>query len=272
MWFGCKKVSPACANCYAETSSPVNVSRKVYSLELWGDETQSARRAASTSMIHSLLNSHRKATRRMRVFCSSLSDVFEQFEGKVTDDKGSQLFTYARSPEWWHEENIRQPLWGTDYDVGDRALNLNDLRFFLLGLIQATPMFDWLLLTKRPEHVKKTLDDVLECFGMNAHDERYRFKRDVWYNSVVLGTTVENENYLDRVVALLDAPAGRRFLSLEPLMGYIDLKPYLVTGRIDWVIVGGESNGNHPMHPEWARRVRDDLSLIHISEPTRPCH
>ncbi len=61
---------------------------------------------------------------------------------------------------------------------------------------------------------------------------------------------------------LLDTPASVRFLSCEPLLGLLDLQPYLFTGQrpsstlLDWVIAGGES-GPRPMHPAWARSLRD---------------
>jgi protein gp37 len=69
------------------------------------------------------------------------------------------------------------------------------------------------------------------------------------------GVSVEDGSKKSRIQHLHDAPAGVRFLSVEPLigpMGTIDLR------AIDWVIVGGESGpGARPMNAEWAREVRD---------------
>jgi protein gp37 len=69
------------------------------------------------------------------------------------------------------------------------------------------------------------------------------------------GVSVEDGRRKSRIRHLQEAPAGVRFLSVEPLigpMGELDL-----TG-IDWVIVGGESGpGARPMKPEWVREVRD---------------
>jgi protein gp37 len=54
---------------------------------------------------------------------------------------------------------------------------------------------------------------------------------------------------------LQDAPAGIRFLSIEPLIAPVG-SMYLE--GIDWVIVGGESGpGARPMRPDWVREVRD---------------
>lgn len=69
------------------------------------------------------------------------------------------------------------------------------------------------------------------------------------------GVSVEDGSRKSRIQHLRDAPAGVRFLSIEPLigpMGKIDL------AGIDWVIVGGESGpGARPMDPDWVRDIRD---------------
>ena len=69
------------------------------------------------------------------------------------------------------------------------------------------------------------------------------------------GVSVEDGNRKSRIQHLQNAPAGVRFLSIEPLlgpMGKLDLS------GIDWVIVGGESGpGARPMDATWVRDVRD---------------
>lgn len=99
-----------------------------------------------------------------------------------------------------------------------------------------------------------------------------------------LGVSVENPGYLWRIEELLKCRAVVRFLSLEPLLGLTDISAYLphpsrkglgfddmprrrdgitypFTG-IDWVIVGGESGpGARPMHPDWARGIRDQCQM-----------
>ena len=69
------------------------------------------------------------------------------------------------------------------------------------------------------------------------------------------GVSTEDGSKKSRIRHLREAPAGMRFLSIEPLigpMGNLDLD------GIDWVIVGGESGpGARPMAPEWVREVRD---------------
>ena len=78
--------------------------------------------------------------------------------------------------------------------------------------------------------------------------------RCVWTN-VWLGTSIESDRYTFRANWLRETGATTRFLSLEPLLGPL---PSLDLHGIDWVIVGGESGPNaRPMHPDWARQVRD---------------
>lgn len=130
-------------------------------------------------------------------------------------------------------------------DVFENRSDLNAERTKLWDLIDATPMLDWLLLTKRPEHVKK-----LTRWGDN------------WPVNVWLGTTVENQEWADkRMPHLLANPAKTRFLSCEPLLGEIDLSAFLDREKkspIHWIITGGES-GPHsrPMDPQWVRGLRD---------------
>lgn len=69
------------------------------------------------------------------------------------------------------------------------------------------------------------------------------------------GVSVEDGARKSRVQHLRGAPAGTRFLSIEPLIGPIGA---LDLNGIDWVIVGGESGPRaRPMDPGWVREVRD---------------
>ena len=77
------------------------------------------------------------------------------------------------------------------------------------------------------------------------------------------GVSVENRKHgLPRIEHLRSAPAGLRFLSVEPLLedlGTIDL------AGIGWVIVGGESGpGARPMDAEWVRSIRDQCQAAGV--------
>ena len=69
------------------------------------------------------------------------------------------------------------------------------------------------------------------------------------------GVSVEDAQAKSRVLHLQGAPAGARFLSIEPLIGPVG---ELDLFNIDWVIVGGESGPRaRPIDPRWVREVRD---------------
>ena len=82
---------------------------------------------------------------------------------------------------------------------------------------------------------------------------RYGAKRGpphMWF-----GVSVEDGSKKSRIRHLQDAPAGVRFLSIEPLIGPVGTLDF---AGIDWVIVGGESGpGARHINPEWVRDVRD---------------
>jgi protein gp37 len=122
-------------------------------------------------------------------------------------------------------------------DVFEDHPALPEWRADLFELIEATPHLDWLLLTKRPQHMA-----------------RFAPKRwaDGWPANVWAGCTVEDQRRADeRVPHLLRVPAAVRFLSCEPLLGPVDLRGMLP--GIDWIIAGGESGAAaRPMHPDWA--------------------
>jgi len=75
--------------------------------------------------------------------------------------------------------------------------------------------------------------------------------------TVWLGVSVENARWARaRLPHLVAAPAAVRFVSAEPLLGPVDLAPWL--SGLDWVIVGGESGPRaRPMDLDWVRAIRD---------------
>lgn len=119
--------------------------------------------------------------------------------------------------------------------------DLDEWRHDLFVLIQQTPNLDWLLLTKRPENV---MDYLQHGWGTDLPD-------NVW-----VGTSVENQQmYDERSVHIRSIPAAVTFYSMEPLLGPVVMAK---DDPISWVIVGGESGPNaRPMHPQWARDIRD---------------
>ena len=147
----------------------------------------------------------------------------------------------------------------------------------------------FLILTKRPKRLRAFIQS-LGYWGDS--DEMQSIFPHIW-----LGVSVENQKQADaRIPVLLQIPAERRFVSIEPMLGPIILshikigtryKPqgkadplYLNAlkgdyffgdegdyeiGALDWVIVGGESGpGARPMHPDWPRSVRDQCQEAEV--------
>jgi protein gp37 len=76
-----------------------------------------------------------------------------------------------------------------------------------------------------------------------------------WADNIWVGVSVENQKYVRRIDNLRRTPAGKKFLSLEPLLGPLE---GLRLEGIDWVITGGESGpGARPVDPAWVRSIRD---------------
>jgi protein gp37 len=242
-WRGCTKVSEGCKHCYAETLSKRNP--KV--LGVWGP--QGTRVMASEAMWREPLKWNeeaRAAGERRRVFCASLADVFEGAE--TCTPEAYRVIVAARE------------------------------RLFLLA--HKTNWLDWLFLTKRPENIPDALAAIkhpyyphLDFWFLQQENPRPNW----WF-----GTSVENQAAADkRIPELLKVPAKVRFLSCEPLLGPVELCN--VTGwqesvkwwgkeilggekGIHWVIAGGESGPNaRPMHPDWARSLRDQCQSAGVA-------
>lgn len=149
-------------------------------------------------------------------------------------------------------------------DVFDNAA-ANKWRMDLARLIEATGNLDWLLLTKR---IGNALPMLALMFPRGVPD-------NVW-----IGATIVNQEEADRdIPKLLAVPARVRFLSMEPLLGPVDLTsiPWgglrvsaldgwkLPQDGIHWVIAGGESgHGARPMHPSWPRALRDQCAAAGV--------
>lgn len=193
-----------------------------YNFKVWGPAKTTNRRMMSENYWKQPARWNKAAEAagtRPRVFCASMADVFEE-----------------------HAE-------------------VEEARWRLWDLIEATPNLDWLLLTKRPENIIANTARWAKWGALGR-----------WPDNIWIGTSCEDQRRADeRIPYLLKIPAKVRFLSCEPLLGPLDLTEHLecqsythgqvvpcTCNLVDWVIVGGESGpGARPMHPDWAREIRD---------------
>lgn len=231
---GCDRVSPGCDHCYALTMAKRLQGMGQPKYQTDGDPRTSGPGfgLATHADVLSLPFSWRKPR---RVFVNSMSDLFHD---EVPDAFIARVF----------------------------------------AVMAATPDHTYQVLTKRHGRLRSVVgrghlggegfpDAVEEAMAEWTHAGL-----DVWpLPNVWLGVSVENQQWADiRIPALADTPAAVRWLSCEPLLGPVDLHPWLVdhgeAGRsggipLDWVVVGGESGpGARVMEPAWAETLRDQCT------------
>jgi len=159
-----------------------------------------------------------------------------------------------------------------------------------LAVMALCPQHQFQILTKRPQRMKRFMaaPDLLELVSKAVMEliGKHGTKQDKWnlarrqsswaptiptwpLPNVRLGVSVESDEVSWRIGELIDTPAAVRFLSLEPLIGPVDLNHWfweeagpkwagqnLSEPGIDWVIVGGESGpGFREMAPEWMGHI-----------------
>jgi protein gp37 len=261
-WIGCTKVSPGCAHCYAEALMDTR-----WGKVKWGPGGQRVRTSAANWKLPLRWNTEAEKKRFVCAVCG------QRGTGLGNDPQCAHVASGA--PVLVH----RRPrvFCASLADWLDDAAPVEWLAD-LLGVINDTPHLDWLLLTKRPEKWRGRLEGALGT-GRCALDMILRWLRGDAPGNVWIGTSVEDQVRADeRIPRLLEIPARVRFLSMEPLLGPVDLGRFvwdmevhstgyptgvppsrrIVRRAIDWVIVGGESGrGARPAHPEWVASLRD---------------
>ena len=237
---GCTKVSPGCANCYAERQSKRHAGRFGYP----ADEP------FRVTLHPDRMDMPMKWKKPWRVFVNSMSDLFHpdvpfEFIAKV-------------------------------YDI-----------------IKQCPNHTFQILTKR-------VDRALEFYKWNVEQTghypgSYEWLRNVWF----IATTENQDAANDRIPILLQIPAYTRGISTEPLLSDIKLSGLIPPpgtrfkcsfcggytkccslhcqtcgkeggysgsfANLNLVICGGESGpGARPMHPDWARSLRDQCQTAGV--------
>lgn len=309
-WEGCAKVSPGCANCYAEARN------RRFGGGNWGPGAP--RRRTGESNWRSPMNWNAAASDLREKFRQCPACGYRGFfdHGCPNDDCAG-----------FHVGEVVRPrvFCASLADWLDPEVPIEWLAD-LLDLIRRTPHLDWLLLTKRPGNWRARIMDA-EVLTDNRELREWlglwRLSREPGGpqppTNVWIGTSVEDQQRADeRIPALLRIPARVRFLSCEPLLGPVDLRRWteeglecsgcswagsegqspgeknypdthpedsefecpdcgepcghtpifeLLGGRdgVHWVVCGGESGPKaRPMHPDWARALRDECRASEV--------
>lgn len=263
---GCTKVSEGCRNCYAE--------REV--------ETRWSKNPKSV------------------FFGRKFSDVRchpDQLEKPLSWRKSQIVFVCPRA-DLFHES---VPFEFIDQIFAVMAL-ANQHTFQVLTK-RPKRMLEWFSRTEFEDHNNGMREEIARWKGV-IESGREGVLEPAWEGTILsaksipwplpsiwLGVTVENQQAADeRIPLLLQCPAAVRWISVEPMVGAIDLRTIDIDGhrqifplsgttdcedsngnpvsdipRIDWVVCGGESGKNaRPMHPDWARSLRDQCTAADV--------
>lgn len=240
---GCTRVSPGCDHCYA-----IRQSHRFSNSpgKFAGTTIKTAERVDWSGKVvchYELLDLPLRWRQPRAIFVNSMSDLFHD---AVPDEFIANVF---------------------------RTMNMVNEHLYMV-------------LTKRPVRMKMLLNSdrfwqmVFLEYGRSFQDDVLeRYLGNVW-----LGVSAENQAMADqRIPHLLKTPAAVRFVSVEPMLGAVDLTKYLITEKLcdghpawecerdcysprpDWVICGGESGpGARPMHPDWPRSLRDQCQAANV--------
>jgi len=252
---GCTRVSPGCDSCYAIVQARIragNPNPKVAAAFAGLTERANGRVdwTGQVNLLPERLEQPFRWRNPRKVFVNSLADLFHK---NVPDEFIAQVFE----------------------------------------VMAATPQHTYQVLTKQQARLRAWLNRCQPWSGYITHNGHPPSSyggsgvivgnTDTWpLRNVWIGVSVESQKWADiRIPALLDTPAATRFVSAEPLLGPVNLAPWLpvpagafceahwswlcgndINGgecrrtRLSWVIAGGESGpGARPMSEDWARAI-----------------
>ena len=251
---GCSVVSPGCTNCYAMKLAGTRLRDHPSRSGLTVDSKAGPVWNGEVRFNEQWLDQPLAWKRQRRIFVCAHGDLFHD---AVRDEWIDDVFAVMAAAEW-HTFQV---------------------------------------LTKRPARMREYLADEERVYRICAaahklKDAGHAIGKIGWsmlgedgqwpLPNVWLGVSVEDQARADeRIPILLDTPAAVRWISAEPLLGPVNLRRLRIApdhhtmidglggyalergGRtnLDWVVVGGESGaGARPMHPNWARALRDQCA------------
>lgn len=253
---GCSVVSPGCTNCYAMRLAGTRMKHHPSRIGLTDQSKAGPVWNGQVRLNEQWLDQPLRWRKPRRIFVCAHGDLFHE---SVPDEWIDRVFAVmALAPQHTFQVLTKRASRARDYLHGDAPRR-------------------WVM-AYDPARFPRDLPRVPEVFPQAPLP-------NVW-----LGVSAEDQQRADeRVSDLLATPAAVRFVSAEPLLGQLDLAPWLQRGdhglrdvdplaavlladgkesgnawvrpALDWVIVGGESGpGARPMHPDWVRSLRDQCA------------
>ncbi len=248
---GCSPVSPACTNCYAMRLAGTRLQHHPSRAGLTRETKAGPVWTGEVRFNEQWLAQPLQWKRLRRIFVCAHSDLFHE-----------------RVPEEWIDR--------------------------VFAVMARCSRHTFQILTKRPERMRNYLTAL---YALGERDDGEWFSRGMTtplsgpripLQNVWLGVTAEDQRRADeRIPLLLDTPAAKRFVSVEPMLGAVDLTNLDPNGNfrpvgahgwsaiwknnslgrqwLDWVICGGESGPNaRPLHPDWVRGLRDQCIAANV--------
>ena len=250
---GCSIVSPGCANCYAMRQA-ARIERMggadhyVGLTEMVKDKPVWTGKTALAS--EKTLRAPLRWKTPLRIFVNSMSDLFHE-----------------NVPDEWIDK--------------------------IFAVMALSPQHTFQVLTKRSKRMRAYMAagraNVIGEEMMRTGRVYSGFRCVNWpFPNVWLGVTAEDQTRADeRIPDLLATPAAARFVSVEPMLGPVDLRNiksptraesyfdaldgelwgpnYGRNAEIDWIICGGESGpGARPMHWRWEESLRQQCAVASV--------
>ncbi len=269
-WYGCANATytdadgnehghPGCGRCYAETMAKRNPA----TLGVWGTDGTRVRSASFWDNCRRWNKQAEKAGVVASVF-PSICDPFEDWQGPILDSKGEVLYDDG---EGGYTE--AQFSYGDIPRPGQSPISLESLRRDLFRMIDECQSLRFLLLTKRPENVRRTWPKAPHMSNPDSKGKRL----NVW-----LLTSISDQPTADAMIPLLLACRDLvpvLGVSAEPLLGPVDLEAFLPHPEggsdggdesIDWAIVGGESgHGARKCCTDWIRSIVEQCKAAEVA-------
>ena len=265
---GCSRISEGCKNCYAFSDTPARVLRH-RGIETWGEHGQ---RVPVKGFEKSMLAMNRKC------WISNVTRTGYTMK-EMTPDDGSGIDT-----ENFHRRRI---FCDSNSDWLDEKWPIETLAHFL-DVLRRCPDVVHILCTKRPENFFERMEEVFN--HLCADDSRgtpdeFCAWVEQWIegnppSNIILLTSVENQPLADkRIPELLKIPAACHGLSLEPLLGPVNVATHILSDRdkagfdnqflepiegftdkkIKWCIAGVESGPRRrPCDIDWIEEIVQD--------------
>lgn len=230
---GCTKVSEGCRHCYAEAVAH----------RFWG-----ARNFTDVQCHVDRLEQPLHWKKPRRIFVNSMSDLFHE---DVPDEFIHQVFAVmALCSQHTFQILTKRP-------ERMQALMCDEQDKFFWALVEGNAQ-------RMYSQLNPTVDHDAISMGLAVHSPL----PNVW-----LGVSVDDQKTADeRIPILLQTPAAVQWVSVEPLLGPVDLSLYLSYigqvlsyGGLDWVVVGGESGlGARPCDVAWIRSIVGQCSAAGV--------